>query len=89
VQWHDWVVALTYYPLLLLALVRLAAFRRYPLERAESLIYLLYFVNAIVSAVFFTRLRFRIPFDFVLIAINAVFLVRCWTTWRAAARAAA
>jgi hypothetical protein len=77
-RWRDWLVFFTYYPLLLLVVLRAALFRRYPLERAEILIYLLYFANAAVSAIFFTRLRFRIPFDFMLIAIEAAFLYKCW-----------
>ena len=35
-QWRDWILFLTYYPLLLLALVRLAMFRRFPLTRNRS-----------------------------------------------------
>jgi hypothetical protein len=76
--WRDWLVFCTYYPLLLLAVVRACLFRRYPLARAEKMIYLLYFLNAFVSAIFFTRLRFRIPFDFMLIAIEAGFICKCW-----------
>jgi hypothetical protein len=81
-QWREWLVFATYYPMLLITLLRLAAARRYPLTRAETLIYLLYFFNAFVSAIFFTRLRFRIPFDFLLIAVNAAFLARWWTARR-------
>jgi hypothetical protein len=76
--WRDRLVFCTYYPLLLLVAVRAALFRRYPFERAEILIYLLYFLNALASALFFTRLRFRIPFDFLLIAIAAAFLCKLW-----------
>jgi hypothetical protein len=83
-QWRDWMVFGTYYPMLLITLLRLTTTRRYPLTRAETLIYLLYFVNAFASAIFFTRLRFRIPFDFLLIAVNAAFLVRWWTARRSA-----
>src|SRR5262249_25819010 len=75
-DWHEWVELATYYPLLLIALLRLATARRHPLHRTEVLVYMLYFANAFVAAVFFTRLRFRIPFDFLLIAINAAFLTR-------------
>jgi hypothetical protein len=78
--WRDWLVFATYYPLLLIALVRAALARRYPLRRAEILIYVLYFANAFGSAIFFPRLRFRIPFDFLLIAVNAAFLVRWWVS---------
>jgi len=84
-HWRDWVVFFTYYPLLLIALVRLAWLRRFPLNRLEAVVYVLYFLNALASAIFFTRLRFRIPFDFLLIGVNAAFLVRCWHAWNAAA----
>lgn len=76
---YDWVEFLTYYPLLFLAILRLARLREDPLKRIEKLIYILYFANAFVSAIFFTRLRFRIPFDFLLIAVVAAFLYSCWT----------
>ncbi len=88
-QWRDWVVFATYYPLLLLTLARLAVARRVALTRAESLILLVYFSNALISAVWFTRLRFRIPFDFLLIAVNAAFVSRCWQSWRPARAALA
>jgi len=78
--WRDWVVFATYYPLLLICLIRLALARRYPLRRAEIFIYVLYFSNAFASAIFFPRLRFRIPFDFMLIAVNAAFLTRWWAS---------
>jgi hypothetical protein len=81
-RWRDWGMFATYYPLLLIALARLALWRRFPLTRSETLIYLLYFSNALISAVFFTRLRFRIPFDFLLIAVNAAFVARCWAAQR-------
>jgi hypothetical protein len=80
--WRDWLVFFTYYPLLLLVVVRAALMRRYRFERTEILIYLLYFLNAFASAIFFTRLRFRIPFDFMLIAVEAAFICKCWDTWR-------
>jgi hypothetical protein len=70
-RWRDWVIFLTYYPLLAIALLRLALARRMPLARFETLVYLLYFLNALASAIFFTRLRFRI-------GVNAAFLARLW-----------
>jgi len=76
--WGDWLVFASYYPLLLLALLRVAMHRAARLNRAEVLIIVLYFVNAFVSAIYFTRIRFRIPFDFLLIAVEAAFLVQCW-----------
>lgn len=85
-RWRDWVSFLTYYPLLALALLRLGLARRMPLTRPEILIYLLYFLNALASAIFFTRLRFRIPFDFLLIGVNAAFLARLWASRMAVSR---
>jgi hypothetical protein len=82
-DWRNWLVFCTYYPILLLVLIRAALFRRYRFERTEILIYLLYFLNAFASAIFFTRLRFRIPLDFILIAIEAGFIYKCWDSWHA------
>ena len=79
-RWRDWLVFFTYYPLLLLALARAALAHRFPLRKEEALIYALYFLNVFASAVFFPRLRFRIPFDFLLIGINAAFLARWWSS---------
>ncbi len=68
----DLVMAVSYYPLLLLALGRLAWWRRYPLTATEIVLCVLYFGNAFLSAVFFTRIRFRIPFDALLIVLAAL-----------------
>jgi hypothetical protein len=72
--WQGWLVAATYYPLLLLAIARLGFWRRYRMSLLEALLYVIYFGNACLAAVFFTRLRFRIPFDLLLIAIDAAFV---------------
>jgi hypothetical protein len=70
----DVVMFLSYYPLLCIAILRLAWHERYPITSTEAWLYLLYFGNAFVSAVFFTRIRFRLPFDALLIAIVATSL---------------
>jgi hypothetical protein len=72
--WQEWLVFVTYYPLLGLTLLRLAFWRRYRISGLETLLYVVYFGNAALTAVFFTRLRFRIPFDLLLIAIDAAFV---------------
>jgi hypothetical protein len=72
-SWRDWLSFSTYYPLLVAAVIRLTMVRRLPLIAEERLIYLLYFGNAFISAVFFTRVRFRIPFDALLIPVVAAF----------------
>jgi hypothetical protein len=75
-SWQDWAVFATYYPLLIVALLRLAMIRRYPCSRVEWLLYAIYFGNGVLTAVFFTRLRFRMPFDLLLVAIDSAFLAR-------------
>lgn len=59
----DLIMFITYYPLLLVVLVRIALYKRYPLSKAEWLMAAIYFLNALIAAIFFTRIRFRLPFD--------------------------
>lgn len=72
---RDKLLFLSFYPILFLGLMRLFV-HKLPFKAPELFLYLLYFVNAFLSAIFFTRIRFRIPFDFLLIAIVAMFLGR-------------
>lgn len=71
---RDFVMLVTYGSLLLLMLTRLVLARRYPLSSFEQLATALYLASALASAVFFTRIRFRLPFDFLLIGTVACFL---------------
>ena len=71
---RDTVMLLTYYPLLLLAVLRLLLYRRFKINPTEAFLFLLYFGNAFLSAIFFTRIRFRIPFDALLIILVALFV---------------
>jgi len=73
-QLKDLLVFITYYPLLLIAVIRIIVHKYYPLNTKETLLYVLYFGNAFLSAIHFTRIRFRIPFDLALITIDAIFL---------------
>ncbi len=67
----DALGALTYYPLLLAFVVRLAMFRRLPLVRGEGLLAFSYLGYALTAAVFFTRIRFRVPVDQLMIGVVA------------------
>lgn len=67
---------LTYYPLLVLALVRAVMFRRYRFSWPEMLLYVIYFGNSFLSAIVYSRIRYRLPFDFLLIAIVSIFVGR-------------
>lgn len=82
IRWRDWISFATYYGLLLIVLVRWAFIRSSPFTRVEATIYWLYFSNAFIAAIFFTRLRFRIPFDFLLIAVEAAAITRAYAWWR-------
>ena len=65
---------LSYYPLLIVAVIRCTLWRKYKFTWPELLLYLLYFGNAFLSAVVYTRLRYRIPFDFLLVAMVSIFI---------------
>ena len=65
---------LTYCPLLLLFVIRLFRFRAYPLQSWEVLCYLLYLQAALCYAVFFPRIRYRLPYDYLLISVVAGYI---------------
>ena len=68
------VMFIAYYPLLLLVCIRVVMQKRYAFTRDELLLYILYFGSAFVTAIVYSRLRYRIPFDFLLIAMVAMFI---------------
>jgi hypothetical protein len=75
------VMLLTYGPLLALLVVRLAQWRRFPPGSLEGLMVVLYISAAFVYAIFHTRIRYRIPFDYlllVLVGMHGDRLVRAW-----------
>ncbi|MGA0447604.1 MAG: hypothetical protein ACO3M2_12440, partial [Pseudohongiellaceae bacterium] len=72
----DLVMFCTWFPLLGIFVIRLFYFRKYPLRDLEKAIYLLVITNVFLSAVFFTRIRFRLPFDLLMILSNALFISR-------------
>ena len=65
---------ITYYPLLVTALIRCLLWRKYAFSWPEVLMYALYFGSAFISAIVYTRIRYRIPFDFLLIAMVSIFI---------------
>ncbi len=68
------IMLISYGILLLLFLTRLFFFKRIKMSNLEMLIYIIYISNAFFSAIFFTRIRFRIPFDILLIIALSIFL---------------
>jgi 4-amino-4-deoxy-L-arabinose transferase-like glycosyltransferase len=83
---RDLLVLLTYGPLLLILLARLALKRRFPLDPTEWLWIALYLLSALTTAVFFTRIRFRLPFDFLLILLAAASTALWLSAWSGATR---
>ncbi len=68
------ILFITYYPLLVTALIRCLLWRKYAFSWPEVLMYALYFGSAFISAIVYTRIRYRIPFDFLLIAMVSIFI---------------
>lgn len=71
---EEVIAVLTYWPLLALFLWRLILWRRDRPGDIEKLLILVYLISAPAQAVFFTRVRFRMPLDYVLIVVVAAFL---------------
>lgn len=75
-SWYDWVMLLSYGAFLVLFFLRLLYLRALPLRKGEGLLLAIYLGSALVNAIFFTRIRLRLPFDYGLILLNALFLER-------------
>ena len=74
---RDVVMLFSYYALLAIVLLRLLFIRRLALSHAELLIFTLYLGTALFHALVFTRIRYRLPFDFLLLlpATNMLLLI--------------
>jgi len=75
-QIRDTIMLITYGSLLLLFIIRLFLVKEYKISYFERTLIMLYISSAFFTAVFFTRIRFRIPYDFLLIMIVALFLAK-------------
>ncbi len=69
--WKQVVLGVSYLFLLGLLGWRLVDFRRFPLTTREKLFLIVYLLSAFTSAIFFTRIRHRLPYDYLIIAIIA------------------
>jgi hypothetical protein len=70
------VLALFFVPIFAVFLWRIVSLRRVPLFPAEGLLVLVYFAMALVSAIFFTRIRFRLPLDHQMIWVASAFVAK-------------
>lgn len=73
-RWRDTVMLATYGTLLLLFIARLLLAGRMHPSRLETLMIILYLYNAFAYAVWHTRIRYRLPYDLLLIAVVALFI---------------
>jgi hypothetical protein len=73
-QLRDLVMLFTFGPLMAIFLLRLLLIKQAKATPVEILFILLYLLSALVSAVFFTRIRFRLPFDYLMIMVVAITL---------------
>lgn len=63
----DVISFFSYYPLLLLASMRFLLVRKYPLSSFEWYLALIFICSPFLQAIFFTRIRFRVPIDMLMI----------------------
>lgn len=81
------VMAIGYLLLIGLLCWRLAGFKRFPLVPREKLFLTVYILSAFTSAIFFTRIRHRLPYDYLIIAIVALDLSRRLERWASSGQA--
>ena len=86
---RELIMFVTYNALLLAVLGRLLLARRAPLSRAEWLVLALYVATALFHALVIPRIRYRLPFDFLLLlpACNFLLLLLGRLRLRSSARA--
>lgn len=77
---QNLISAISYYPILLLAVLRIVMLRRWPLRPEEKLLAVTIAVNVLLLAVFFTRIRFRVPLDALTIVLAASTVTRFLST---------
>lgn len=73
-RFKDIIMLLTYGPLLVFFLLRLFFIKRFKPSKSEILFITLYLANPFFIAIFLTRIRYRLPFDFLMIMVVAMFI---------------
>lgn len=71
---RDIVMFVTYYAILLFALFRFCLIKIYPLQRIEMFLITVYLMSAVMNAFFLPRIRYRLPYDVLLICFSAITL---------------
>ncbi|MCX5815533.1 MAG: hypothetical protein NTX75_04725 [Proteobacteria bacterium] len=80
-MWKNVIMFFTYYPLLFLMLIRIALFQKFPMTKIELTFIVIYFFSAFMNAFFLARIRYRLSFDFLMIAVAAAFLGQILKAW--------
>jgi 4-amino-4-deoxy-L-arabinose transferase-like glycosyltransferase len=78
---RDIVMLVGYGGMIFILILRIISSRFFRFSDLEIFLLLLYVFSAFVYAIFFTRIRFRLPFDFLLIAVDAIFLRNLMMRW--------
>ncbi len=71
---REVIMFVTYYPLLTCLVLRLLFAGKIPLSRTESLLVSIYLISALFHSFFLPRIRFRLPYDAVLISHIGIML---------------
>ena len=73
-NFKNLIMLISYGFLLLILLIRFILIKKVRMTDLEKLILIIYFSNAFLTAIFFTRIRLRVPFDILLVIALSVFL---------------
>jgi hypothetical protein len=79
--WRQIVLGISYVLLLALVAWRLSERKRFPLTAREKLFLITYVLSAFTMAIFVTRIRYRLPYDYLIIAVIAMHLSRRLEGW--------
>jgi hypothetical protein len=79
--WKQVVLGASYVLLLGLLAWRLAEMKRFPLLPREKLFLAVYVLTAFTMAIFVTRIRYRLPYDYLIITIVAMHVCRRLELW--------
>ena len=82
VSTRDLILLPTYLGVIMLPLLaHVMMSRKYPFSRTEILFVALWICAGLAYALFFTRVRYRLPFDWLIISSNAIFLTAVFENW--------
>ncbi len=84
---RDLIMLITYGTLLGAALLRIVLWGRYPFNKLERYTLYLYCLNGFFSALFFTRIRFRLPMDILLVILASAGICILLQKWKTPPRA--